>query len=80
MEANVSHGVLELRFDEKVYGMDVFLEVLAAYRAGKKYIRLTDDTYIDIINPEIRAVSDLLADCAVSPKALAEDDTVELPL
>ena len=80
MEANVSHGVLELRFDEKVYGMDVFLEVLAAYRAGKKYIRLTDDTYIDIINPEIRAVSDLLADCAVSPKVLAEDDTIELPL
>ena len=80
MEANVTHGVLELRFDEKVYGMEVFLQVLAAYRAGKRYIRLTDDTYIDIVNPQIRAISDLLADCGVSPKALAEDDAVELPL
>lgn len=35
MEANVSHGVLELRFDEKVYGMDVFLEVLAATAPAK---------------------------------------------
>ena len=80
MEANVTHGVLELKFDEKVYGMEVFLQVLAAYRAGKKYIRLTDDTYIDIINPQVRAVNDLLADCGITPKQLSEDDTVTLPL
>ena len=80
MEANVSHGVLELRFDEKVYGKEVLLAVLAAYRAGKRYIRLTDDTYIDIINPQIRAVSDLLADCGVPLSALEEDEPVELPL
>lgn len=80
MEANVTHGILELKFDEKVYGMDIFLQVLAAYRAGKKYIRLTDDTYIDIINPQVRAVSGLLADCGITPKQLAEDDTVALPL
>ncbi|MEE0547581.1 MAG: SNF2-related protein, partial [Peptococcaceae bacterium] len=70
----------ELKFDEKVYGMEVFLQVLAAYRAGKKYIRLTDDTYIDIINPQVRAVNDLLADCGITPKQLSEDDTVTLPL
>lgn len=80
MEANVSHGVLELRFDEKVYGMEVFLEVLAAYRVGKRYIRLTDDTYIDILTPEVQAVSALLADCGIKPKDLSEDEPVELPL
>ena len=80
MTANITHGMLELSFDEKIYGREVFLEVLKAYRAGKKYIRLTDDTYIDIINPQIAAVNDLLSDCGISLKALEDDEPVELPL
>ena len=80
MTANITHGMLELSFDEKVYGREVFLEVLKAYRAGKKYIRLTDDTYIDIINPQIAAVNDLLNDCGIPLKELEDDEPVELPL
>lgn len=80
MEANVTHGVLELSFDEKVYGMEIFLEVLRAYRAGKRYIRLDDDTYLDIVNPEVRAISDLLADCDIAPESLRDETNVALPL
>ncbi|MDO4280091.1 MAG: DEAD/DEAH box helicase [Peptococcaceae bacterium] len=80
LSATVTHGILELSFDEKVYGREVLLEVLKAYRAGKKYIRLTDESYIDIINPEVRAVSELLKDCDVPLENLAEDAPVALPL
>ena len=80
MTANVSHGILELSFDEKVYGREILLEVLKAYRAGKKYIRLTDETYIDIINPQISAINDLLNNCGIPLKELEKDEPVELPL
>lgn len=80
MEANVTNGILELTFDEKVYGREVLLEVLNAYRAGKKFIRLTDESYIDIINPQVRAINDLLNDCDVPLGALESDAPIELPL
>ena len=80
MEATVTNGILELSFDEKVYGREVLLEVLAAYRAGKKFIRLTDESYIDIINPQVRAINDLLNDCDVPLAALENEGPIELPL
>lgn len=80
MDATVTKGMLEVKFDETLYDKEVLINVLKAYRAGKKFVRLTDDTYIDILHPDIHAIDELLHDCAISLKEFNEADRFELPL
>ncbi len=80
MDATVTKGMLEVKFDETLYDKEVLINVLKAYRAGKKFVRLTDDTYIDILHPDVHAIDALLHDCAISLKDFDDSDTFELPL
>lgn len=76
--ASMSHGIIELRFDETLYDRETLIQVLDAYRNKKQFIRLDDETFLDIINPAIAQLNNLLEDVGLRPDALLREH-IELP-
>jgi hypothetical protein len=78
MKVSVTRGIIELKFDPTLYDKDELIAVLRAYHAGKKFVRLTQGVYVDLINPDVHALDTLLRECGISPSKLAATDTFEL--
>lgn len=78
MNAAMNHGMIELRFDESLYPKEELVQILEAYRENKKFIRLSDDTFLDIVNPVIAELNAFMEDVGLRPDALMRDE-IELP-
>lgn len=77
--ATMSHGLIELSYDKDKFPQDELVAILDAYREKKRFIRLTNGTFLDIVQPEIAQLSALLEDLGEKPKALREDHIVTAP-
>ncbi len=78
MNAAMNHGMIELNFDESLYPKEELVRILEAYRENKKFIRLSDDTFLDIVNPVVAQLNAFMEDVGMRPDALMRDE-IELP-
>ena len=63
---------LELSSDE--YTSEQIAEILSAYRSRKNYVRLTDGTFVDLVDPSLAALGDMTA------LASEEDGELTMPI
>lgn len=77
--ATMSHGLIELTYDKTKFPEEELVAILDAYREKKRFVRLTNGTFLDIINPEIAQLSALLEDIGEAPEALLDPTIVTAP-
>ncbi len=53
-------GLLRVDLDAEEYTQEEIRAVLAAYREKRNYIRLSDGSFVDLIDPSIRSLSEIL--------------------
>lgn len=53
-------GLLHIDLDAEDYTKDEIKAVLSAYREKRNYIRLSDGSFVDLIDPSIRSLSEIL--------------------
>lgn len=70
MDITMTKGIIELKFDESKFSTEELLTVIKAYQAGKKYVILKDNTFLDIVNPSTKLLNDMLTDFDLNAKAL----------
>ena len=59
MDITMTKGIIELKFDESKFSTEELLTVIKAYQAGKKYVILKDNTFLDIVNPSTKLLNDI---------------------
>ena len=79
MSSGINHGTIELSFDDSAVNIANLADLLVAYRHGRRYIRLKNGQFINLINPALAELNQLLDDLAVRPEQVAEPEPIELP-
>ncbi|MDU1028723.1 MAG: DEAD/DEAH box helicase [Clostridiales bacterium] len=79
MSSGINHGTIELSFDDSSVNIANLADLLVAYRHGRRYIRLKNGQFINLINPALAELNQLLDDLAVRPEQVAEPEPIELP-
>lgn len=66
--------LLGLELSSEEYSSAQLKEILAAYRLGKTYVRLTDGAFVDLVDPSLAAIGE------VTEIAFSDGDELTLPL
>ncbi|MFP5527162.1 DEAD/DEAH box helicase [Peptococcus simiae] len=79
MSSSINHGTIELSFDDTEVDIPALADLLKAYRHGRRYIRLKNGQFLNLVNPAVAELDQLLNDLDLDPEDLTEPDPIELP-
>lgn len=65
---SVSSGLLDLEIGTEELSQEELLDVLRAYKAKKKYFRLKDGAFVDMQDPSLGTLSEMMEAMRLSPK------------
>lgn len=78
MDVTMTKGIIEIKFDEHKFSKSELVTIIKAYQKGKKYIILSDNTFLDIVNPTAALIDDMLTDFDLTSKDLGKA-TLKVP-
>lgn len=71
---SLSKGMLDLEVSSDDISRDELLEILASYRAKKKYHRLRDNSYVNLNDEALATLDDMLVTLQISEKDFLKDN------
>lgn len=71
---SLSKGMLDLEVSSDEISRDELLEILASYRAKKKYHRLRDNSYVNLNDEALATLDDMLVTLQISEKDFLKDN------
>ncbi|WP_458458803.1 DEAD/DEAH box helicase [Pseudobutyrivibrio sp.] len=71
---SISSGMLDLQVSSDEVSREELLEILASYRAKKKYHRLRDDSFIDLNDEALATLDEMISTLQISEKDFLKDN------
>lgn len=71
-------NLLSVAFQDLDYSNEELYKLLAAYRKKKFFVKLNDDTIVDLTSPDFRAFAEKIEDLGLDEKHLAEEQNIPL--
>ncbi|QFJ54571.1 DEAD/DEAH box helicase [Pseudobutyrivibrio xylanivorans] len=71
---SLSKGMLDLQVTSDEISREELLEILASYRAKKKYHRLRDDSFVDLNDEALATLDEMLATLQITEKDFLKDN------
>ena len=71
---SLSSGMLDLEVSSDEISRDELLEILASYRAKKKYHRLRDNSFVDLNDEALATLDEMLSTLQISEKDFLKDN------
>ncbi len=74
LHATMTHGLIELSFDDSLFSREELVEVLEAHRQKKQFVRLSPDNFLAIATPQVAQLDALLEDVGLRPEAVLREE------